>query len=509
MADDTERELADLRAEVARLRAEKGTYGLRFSAHPEPGVAQQVLSGGVTVPMLNPELCVGNENAPRHHWLYEGDNLGSLLSLSQTHAHQMNVIYIDPPYNTASKDFTYHDDYADSIDGFRHSSWLSFMRPRLRLARDLLAEDGFIAISINDKELATLRLLSDEVFGEHNFLGMMVWQSRGMVPKTPHFGVLTEYILFYARNKARVKMTKRLSNLANYKGRDEHYEEWGGYQTRTIDGSSLRYNPNQDMPIVFEGRTYYAGGVTEEQWRARRERAARSSQTRGLHSWVWSERRIQWGIEQGIVFARNGRLHYKYYERADKDLKPCGPRTQAHSNLIPSTFVTTASGTSEVKRLFGSRAFTYPKPTKLLCHIIGLHPNKDALVLDFFAGSGSTGHAVLEMNKKDGGNRRFILATDNSNTDGVEADGIARTITGPRIQKVISGVWADGKKHPSHPDDALDYYVMEVVGTAQEPLCGPVRDDGTWDAAGYVQGVGDAVSDLYDRGELAVKEDDR
>ena len=343
--------------------------------------------------------------------MIEGDNLEVLKLLQKSYAGKVKLIYIDPPYNTG-KDFVYPDSFQDSIrnyleltgqteggakassnteaSGRFHTDWLNMIYPRLILARNLLREDGLLFVSIDDAEVTNLRRVLDEVFGEDALVAQLVWKNKyNAGALTKGFSSVHEYILCYSRGEL-TNLTSPLGEeeIANYKGRDEKYSLRGGYVTQPLATSSKDPRPNLRYPITIEGRQIWP----EKQW-------------------IWSRERVEDAIENDevVVNETNGRVsvRVKQYLRDEngemREMKPLsilvGPYNQ--------------EGSKETASIFGSGdVFSFPKPVELIRHFVSLTVNdkkdKDALVLDFFAGSGTAAHAVMLQNSLDGGRRRFI-----------------------------------------------------------------------------------------------------
>jgi len=351
-----------------------------------------------------------------------GENLETLKLLLKPYFGKVKMIYIDPPYNTG-KDFIYRDNFKEPLkdylektgqidgkgnklttnteaSGRYHSDWLNFMYPRLFLARNLLRDDGVIFISIDDNEVHHLRMIMDEIFGEENFVAKIIWHSKGGAgtdPKT--LSIETEYILIYAKNKINVKLNRYTYDTSDYNLKDEHFEERGFYKLNKLDRKSLGYIPSLDFPIEINGLIAIPGGTKEEN-------------KKKIWRWRWSKNKVKWGIKNNFIVVKkdkNGMInaYYKIYEKVDNDGRPI-ERSRPYDNIIPEG-ITTSDGTAEIEDIFGLRIMDYPKPTELMSYVEKICLNNNDLILDFFAGSGTTGHAVWDLNKEDGGNRKFIL----------------------------------------------------------------------------------------------------
>ncbi|MBN1445458.1 MAG: site-specific DNA-methyltransferase [Candidatus Omnitrophica bacterium] len=360
--------------------------------------------------------------------LIEGDNYHALSVLNYTHQRKIDVIYIDPPYNTGNKDFKYNDDYVDKEDAYRHSKWLSFMSKRLRLAKNLLKDDGVIFISIDDNEIAQLKLLCDEIFGEQNFVSPIIWRRKTGASDAKGIATITEYILVYCKNNLVERWRDIFSqnydsyNIERYKYKDEFFKERGAYYIDNLDRGGLRYSDSLNYAIKTpNGKMTFPNGRTKfknDGW-----------------TWKWGKEKIKWAEENGYLEFRKSKTKasgwsvcYKNYMFADNEGNAI-ERGAPFKNLI--TEVINSSGTKELKEM--GINFSNPKPTALIQMIIEMIRSKSIICLDFFAGSGTTGHAILKLNKqKDGSNRQFILCTNNEENICIDA-------CYPRIQKAIKG----------------------------------------------------------------------
>lgn len=348
--------------------------------------------------------------------LIEGDNYHALSVLCYTHKEKIDVIYIDPPYNTGNKDFVYNDRYVDKEDKYRHSKWLNFMEKRLLLAKELLKETGAIFISIDDNEMAQLKLLCDRVFGEENFVANAIWEKiHSSKNDAKYFSENHEYLVCFAKNKQALKiqllprteeMNKRFSNPDN----DERGDWASGDLVANEERKEGYYDVVSPSGQVFNVPT-------------------------GKH-WVYSKENMMKLIEDNrIWFGKNG--------NAFPRLKRFLSEVQQGKKASTLWFCEEVGHNQEAKRELRSIAddsnFSTPKPIRLINRVLNVLTtnSKPFTILDFFAGSGTTGHAVLELNREDGGNRKFILCTNNEN-------GICENITYPRLSKAINGYHKNG-----------------------------------------------------------------
>lgn len=358
-----------------------------------------------------------------HNLYIEGDNLDVLKLLKETYLHRVKMIYIDPPYNTGN-DFVYADNFAQSAEEYRaqsgqydeqglrlatntesngrfHTDWLNMIYPRLRVARDLLTDDGVIFISIDDNEVANLKKVCDEVFGEGNFANNIVWQSTAGSNTGTDIVTVTENILVYCKNKKSITFNGKPTNEDNYPFEDEFVATRGKYALDKLDRRRVanHYSPALDYSIEMpDGTPRYPGGAT----------------TKSSEGWnyLWSKDKIEWGKRNGfIVFKQTDgwAVYCKRYSKVDNDNNPVS-KTSPYRNLITSDTFNTAQGTSEMRTLFDIRVFDFPKPSNLIRHLLSMvvKDSSDSLILDFFSGSATTAHAVMQLNSEDDGHRRYI-----------------------------------------------------------------------------------------------------
>ena len=365
--------------------------------------------------------------------IVEGDNLEALKALMPFYYGKIKCIYIDPPYNTGNEKWAYNDrvnspkikEWLGKIVGpegedlTHHDKWLCMMYPRLKLLRELLSDDGVIFISIDDNEHCNLKMMMDEIFGPENFIINFVRKS-GVAARldASHISKEHDYVLCYARNESSVKFNKIKRNLDDsYNLEDEFVKRRGKYKLNKLDRGSIRYSESADFPIKApDGSLIYPGGTKEKNgW-----------------SWRWSKDKINWGIRNKfIVFKRirnNWSIYFKQYQYVDNNDELI-ERELPYKSLLLEHF--NEIGNNEIKQLFGKKLFDYPKPVILIKELISSISDKKSIILDSFAGSGTTAHAVLSLNKEDGGNRKFILVEMEKN--------IAKNITAERIKKVARG----------------------------------------------------------------------
>ena len=360
-----------------------------------------------------PYCSSGSVNFDTTENLYiEGDNLEVLKLLQETYLGKIKMIYIDPPYNTGH-DFVYEDDFAQSTDeylansgqydedgnrmvqntesnGRFHTDWLNMIYPRLKLAKDLMADDGLIFISINEIEQSNLEKVCDEVFGSSNHVATFVWKNKyGPGAFTKGVAYLHEYIICYAKNyPLNVEATLSDAEVEKYNKADEKFSIRGGYITQPLATKSKDDRPNLVYPLIHNG---------VEIWPDKQ--------------WIWEKKRLYDAYQKGeiVINEKNGKysVRFKQYLRDENGVMRKG------KPLSLLTFVFNQDGTKEIDELLGRGVFDFPKPTDLIKYFLSLRINeiddKNYTVLDFFSGSSTTAHAVMRQNAEDGGRRKFIM----------------------------------------------------------------------------------------------------
>lgn len=452
----------ELIKEVARLR-ELSRFGLVWEDRTEDVVerCQNAL------PVLNEveELAIEGSSLIPTSFVIEGDNYHSLSVLNYTHSNSVDVIYIDPPYNTGNQDFIYDDNYVDREDSFRHSKWLSFISKRLWLAKSLLKENGVIFISIGEDEFAQLKMLCDSIFGEENYITNFIWE------KSQHFGRQkvnfynnADYILAYAK---RLKGDK-LKQLLVERVQDE------------FEDAPLYNGSNPTNTLHFPKGTVkfnIADGIYSESTDEKYELISPVTVKNGLNANElvlrfksrWSPKKVLEEVQGGTTYwVKSDKFAVRAIYGAGKTAK-ASPKQIIFTNRNNDLKATSRFGqkvgvneeaTSELREIVGEQdVFTYPKPVSLIKYLLSLYFDdqidaypKNLKVLDFFAGSGTTGEAVIQMNAEDGGNRSFILCTNNENE-------IARKVTYRRLQKAIEKF----KKGREKDTESLRYFITDFV----------------------------------------------
>jgi adenine-specific DNA-methyltransferase len=370
--------------------------------------------------------------------IIHGDNLEALKSLLPEYEGKVKCIYIDPPYNTGNESWVYNDNVnhpkitkwlgevvgKDGEDLTRHDKWLCMMYPRLKLLHKLLADDGAIFISIDDNEQAHLKLICDEIFGGRNFLGNILWKKKTNGNNMGHIPPVHDFFVCYAKNEEILNLPgfplgeeyiKR-----NYKNPDNDLR--GAWKTTDLSANHKGphfgvENPNtKEIYFPPEGRY-----------------------------WVFNEEEIYRRIKDGrIIFGKTGKTKpvQKTFLKEKSNRKK--PDSWWDKNGLNS------NGMSELSAILGTKVFDHPKPSETIANIINISTDKDSIILDSFAGSGTTAHAVLNLNKEDGGNRKFIL---------IEMEDYANDITAERVKRVTKGYGKD-KKAVDGIGGAFDFYEL-------------------------------------------------
>ena len=399
-----------------------------------------------------------------YNFILEGDNLHSLRLLEKTHAGRIDVIYIDPPYNTGNS-FVYADENVDLSDTFRHSKWLSFISERLYIARELLSNEGIIFISIDDNEQADLKLLCDEIFGEQNFFTQIIVQSNKRGQTYKQIAKTHEYILVYTKSSDaefnEIEKTDEDSDLTMA----DDISNFNIRELRNRNPKFGRFNrPNLFYAFYVNPKSVDKDGFCPVSLTPSDEYSVEvyPYNSRGDEScWRWgttlSENNINSNTLLSNVVAKAKRDgNFNIYEKYRKT-------TYKAKSIWLETEMITEHGTVQLGEIGMADRFQFPKPVELILKCLQIGSKTDSIILDFFAGSGTTGQAVLELNKKDNGNRRFILCTNNEN-------GICENVTYPRIKTVITGKREDGSKYSDGIPANLKYYRTDFVSKDEEYL---------------------------------------
>ena len=423
-------------------------YGLYFDRKATPETVVEECKSKIPLLTRKPQLDISNNGI--NHLLIEGDNFHVLTSLSLINNSEgfVDLIYIDPPYNTQNKDFIYNDRFVDEEDSFRHTKWLNFMEKRLRLAKPLLKDHGLIFISIDDNEQAQLKLLCDSIFGATNFVTTFIIDKTAQgANQSTTFKTQHEFLHCYAKNIFEAKVNYNFESErdeAKYKFKDNI----GWYAvTNSFDSinSPLTSNKNRGYTVYYNEATKDAF-VRDEYNREMntfadfdRELiesgyiAIRPGVRKGVqYPWNWTADRFLREYKQELVFSRNRSGVLNIYHK------------NRFTGLVKDTsikkFDTRKFGNGLLVEILGKKKFDYPKSLDMMKWVVSKIEIQNPVILDFFAGSGTTAQAVLELNKEDGGSRKFILCTNNEGN-------IMTDVCYPRIKTVITGKREDGKKY--------------------------------------------------------------
>ena len=427
----------------SELNAKK--YGLVWEEHEEKVDVQMRTHIPVFTEVKEREISAAPEKP--YNFLLEGDNLHSLYLLEKTHKGAIDLIYIDPPYNTGNKDFVYDDSFVDSTDGFKHSKWLSFMATRLNIAKNLLSREGAIFISIDSNEYAQLKMLCDDIFDESNYIGTLIWRKKTGGGQTDDFFVTEhEYVLGY-RKSSEFKWIEYQdeANIEDFKYSDTKgrytivkLEKWGSSAHKedrpTMYFSIIDPDGNDFFPVAPDGK--------DGRWRVGADRLNRVVANNQIH-WNKDKKTNKWIPYEKV-----------YYDKSKGKL--------LKSRSILYDLAETGTATKLLTNIFQQKdIFNNPKPVELLRFLI-LHI-QPKIVLDFFAGSGTTAQAVLEDNLEDNDKIKFILCTNNESQ-------ICDNVTYPRIKTVITGKRADGSSYSDGIPANLKYYRTDFVPRDEEYL---------------------------------------
>ena len=430
----------DEKSALIELLRKQKKYGLVWEDKPED--VEERLREELPVLIEDTGKAIISEDADApNHILIEGDNLEALTALAYTHEGKIDVIYIDPPYNTGNKDFVYNDQFVDKEDSYRHSKWLSFMSRRLRIAKRLLSDKGVIFISIDDNEQAQLKLLCDEVFGDLNRIGIIIWKKKTNGNNMGFIPPVHDYILAYAKN---------ITNLSalnfGYPITTEYLEKTYSNPDNdprgpwtTTDLSANHIGPYYPITNPTTGKVHYP--------------------PKGRY-WVFNETETLKRIKEGrIIFGKTGTTNpvQKVFMK-DRTFKRLTVESWWDKHGLNE------DGTADLNNIFESpKKFIHPKPVITITNVIKISTSTDSIILDFFAGSGTTLHATMQLNAEDGGKRKCILVTNNENN-------ICEEVTYERNKRVIQGYTTPkGEEVPGLAGNTLRYYRTDFISRDRTP----------------------------------------
>ena len=462
----TNDEKADL---IGLLRSHK-KYGLVWEEKKED--VEERLRG--QLPLLTEvkeRAIISSETDAPNHILIEGDNLEALTALSYSHEGKIDVIYIDPPYNTGNKDFIYNDKFINLDDSFKHSIWLSFMDKRLRIAKRLLSHSGVIFISIDDNEQANLKMLCDEIFKEKNFIAQMIWQ-QGKKHIGSFIGINHEYMLVYAKNKDYIndnsnKWKQKKEGLHEIYNEFEKLQNLYGNDYSKIEKAMKEFfsQYSENSPIysskhysrVDKRGLFFADNISQGTGNGPRydilHPITQKPVKKPAGGWRYSKDTMQKLLDEDRIFFGE-----------DESKVPCRKRylKETEYELPSSVFYKDGRGASkELEQILGKSIFNNPKDRNIISNILNFRNNY--IILDFFAGSGTTLHATMELNAKDKGKRQCILITNNENN-------ICEEITYQRNKRVIIGYKKpNGENISGLTRNNLRYYKTELMSREHSP----------------------------------------
>lgn len=512
---------------VELLRSQK-KYGLVWEDKPEEIETRLVDKLPVLTEVPERAIVSDAPDAP-NHILIEGDNLEALTTLAYTHEGKIDMIYIDPPYNTGNKDFVYNDSYVDREDGYRHSKWLSFMNKRLQIAKSLLSSGGVIFISIDDNEQAQLKLLCDEVFGAKNFVATLptIMNLKGNQDEFGFAGT-HEYTLIYC-------LSYDYCVIGQLPLEDEELDDWQidekGYYKKGANLKSTGINapkekrPNLYYPILVNKITSSVSTITKDEFcciynkdlKQHNEEYLAQLRTKyeslGFYfllpatggkgmSWRWGWQKVKTESDEIIVCMNGDEVSLYKKQRPQLGEMP----SKKPKSIFYKPEYSSGNGKAELLSVLGESLFGYPKPLKLIMDFLTICSRKNSTILDFFAGSGTTLHATMQLNAEDGGHRKCILVTNNENN-------ICEEVTYERNKRVIQGYTTPkGEEVEGLHDNNLRYYrttflsrdksvknMRQLVRLATDMLC--IKNDVYTEAEFCRKHINPNIARYFDNGQ--------
>lgn len=467
------------KSELIKLLRSQKKYGLVWEDKPED-VEQRMLNEQPVLVEVPERAIISNDAEAPKHILIEGDNLEVLTALSYSHAGMIDVIYIDPPYNTGNKDFVYNDSFVDKEDGYRHSKWLSFMNKRLKIAKGLLSDKGVLFISIDDNEFAQLKMLCNEILGEENHISTLatIMNLKGNQDEFGFAGT-HEYTLVYCLshdNCVLGQLPIAEEELDEWQSDDKGYYKKGANLKSTGINAPREKRPNLFYPILIDKTTKAVSTITQDEFELIYDKALKMhdeaylSQLRLKYknlgyifllpltsgkemSWRWGIQKVRAESDELIVSMKGNDVSiYKKQRPQLGDMPSKKPKSVFYKPEYSS-----GNGKAELISVLGESLFGYPKPLQLIKDFLTISYYKEARILDFFAGSGTTLHATMQLNAEDGGHRQCILATNNEN-------GICENVTYERNRRVIQGYTTPkGEEVVGLTHNNLRYYKTQLV----------------------------------------------
>lgn len=425
----------------------------------------------------------------------EGDNLEVLKLLQETYLGKIKMIYIDPPYNTGNDSFVYNDAYSMSEEEFLsaggyydedgnrvidvkennesngrfHTDWLNMIYPTLRLARDLLSDDGVIFISIDDNEQANLKKVCDEIFGIQNFIAQFPRVTKRGGKSTDTYAKNHDYVIVYTKNINEANIIGIPHIDEGFKYKDKYFDQRGAFKlNQTLDYNTLQYNKTMDYELEINGRIFVPGGSIEEQRK-------RHMGIHGNHDWVWrwSKSLFDFGYKNDwIVISKSGRIYTKTYSNASIEKNADGSyyieyqkRTRPISTLdFVENKYSNDNSNKEITSIMGTALFDYVKPTALIKQIMKTCTNQNSIILDFFSGSATTAHAVMQLNAEDGGKRKFIMVQ----IPDITYKGKKESVEDKNGKKILKYIMDEETGYPVVEKDSearkAGYYTITQIG---------------------------------------------
>jgi len=449
---DLQKEIVALKSEIRRLK--KNYLGLVFEDKPED-IMTQCRENVPVLKEVKTRRIISDDQNP-NNLLIEGDNYHSLSVLNYTHKKNIDLIYIDPPYNTGANNWKYNNDYVDKEDEYRHSKWLSLMRHRLNLAKNLLKDDGVLICAIDENEQAHLSVLLEQIFSAHDQYTITIIHNPGGTQGN-NFHNTHEYAIFLVpKNKTLIGLQDRTDSPDIRPLRD------------VSTGNHLRTDAKNCFYPIFvkDNKIIGFGDVCDDSFHPKSVNVVRKDGVIEIYpidpsgnerKWVFARQTVE-GITSELAVVEN---------RSRKILDIMRTKTMFNYKTVwtDSKYNANIFGTKLLREILPNCSFDFPKSLytvyDCLFAVVGHRPN--ANILDFFAGSGTTGHAILEMNKLDGGKRKFILCTNNENNNGNGTGGIAESVCYPRIKAVIKGYKNKKNEKVAGLGGNLSYYQTDLV----------------------------------------------
>lgn len=453
------------KSNLLQLLNEKKTYGLVWENSSED--AWDVMKDSIPVLKEEPSKQIYHGNDNPNHILIEGDNLNALTALCYTHKGLIDVIYIDPPYNTGASNWKYNNDFVNSEDAFRHSKWICWIKRRLTIAKALLKETGIIIATIDDYEVAQLRLLMDEIFGLENYLATVVIKNNPSGRATVRgFSINHEYALFYSKSERSVlgRLSHNKEQRSRYSEKDDvGYYEWENFRKNGTD-SDKNDRPKQFFPIIIDTKTNELR-IPDLKWNDLKREYDYSLELTDCEEALWpiaaegNKKVWKYGLERTrevlndlLVKKKQGK--YEVFRKKYLNDEGSLPRTWWDK----AEYSARDNGTRVLTNIFGPvKVFDFPKaPEAVKDSLKAANLKNDGIVLDFFAGSGTTLHATMQLNAEDGGHRQCILVTNNEN-------GICENVTYERNKRVIEGYTTRGEAVAGLKNNNLRYYKVDFT----------------------------------------------